>query len=1424
MFPAFLVLSENGLYVSRLTGHDTETCGKITSPCRTIPYCIQKMSKGLYIYLDGTDTLKNPYVCEALDPGLPGIYVNKSVSFVGIKSRAYISCVHGNAWLVDGTKHTKHGIRISFSGLAFLNTSVQIFDAFLAVEDVVFAETKSLSLYIDVEKLPRFYLSLNNVVFEKNSVCVAINPRSNNGFVNITNTVFYENGDLDLFSNEPSILYVPPNSYTSINIQLRNCSFLKNTFKEYGMIFIANKLGTTNVLLKQLRMEENRQINPSIELYNGLFCFKTAQLFLRLEYGFIYRSSGTLLNVMSGSKLAEINISNIEIDEFYSGNSGGGVVNVVEVDSCSLSIKDSSFRNGNNNGVGGILFIDTKNLMLTIRNSTIHNISSSKSGGAVFIQSIPNDDVQSTNRNRHLIVSLRITNSSFSHISSGYDGGALCVLAETLWVIIRDSSFRQCSAVSGSIINFYSNDDTTIRLHNSYFLKNNARDGAIVYAVLHGSIANFSITNVTFSENRLFSQQIAYSVVQFQASGIQIAVDFKNTYFIRNLAEQGSIIYIGCYDVSTLCFVKLDKCIFKNNVGYHGTASVAGQTSLTCKNSIFDSNSGLSCSSEPAVFVIFSNDSRIFFMNTTFENNFCPTILALVGGVSTLMISDSAFIRNKNIDLDSAGGALSIFGNKNQPNNHFDVRIRRVLYEENIAQAGVLSISDVDVLITDCTFLNNFAPSYFGAQINSLGLSSVNLSLFHSVFKQTIPKIIINISITFIATSFLRLSNVDTLTIVNTTFDQQTRSDNAQIFLPIVKSLLIDDTSLSLCPLGHEIERVYYGYEDSDENRFFVFTLSCRKCDYNFYSLQRGTARGLNVVNGFQCLPCPRGADCVLGIKSKTNYWGYYVHLNPPKLAFTICPFGYCKSTPSNSTEYNACQGERTGVMCGVCTQGYTEVLWSTYCTPVKHCNHHLFWILFLVLVFLMAVILVFKPPFVSYCLKQTLWFRKSSGTAHTQAYDVIVPSFSLDEEIPQENIPLTSTEQRKKDKRQFSRFVEIIFYFYQIAQLLLSSVSLKGFFDSHFLEPVLGFFNFQPIFTKQGFLCPFSGLTPETKLVFKVVPVFGTLIAIFFIYALHSIVCRIRGAIRPSIAPFLQASVKTIFLGYATMATVSISLIRCVSVADETRWFYNGNITCWQWWQYASITFIAVFVIPFILVLAVVSFKLHNDKITVRQFLLAIIFPLPFLFSWLLCLPCSSVVANVEENQNVNALKEMLLAPYRQPDDGSKRGALYWQSVLIARRFILVLVFCVVTEPSIRLFCMTVACAFVFGYHVQVKPFQNSLANNFESVSLFFLIILGLLNLFKSVFVGSEQNIKGSLVTVLKVFQWLETVMLGLFPAVLLLLLSFAVISFFLRVLVVCCRLIFKFFIKYCAQRWMPRDSAPLLVNGDDSEEDVIN
>ena len=380
-----MVLSEEGIYVSRFNGNDTKTCGKVSSPCRSISYGIQQLSTGLYIYLDGTDTSKSPYPCQASDPRYPGIVLTKSASFLSIKSRAHISCLHSNPWLADGTKR-KHGIRINFTGLAFLNTPVRLSDAFVTVHDTVFAETKPVSLDIKVGNLPRFDLSLSNVVFVKNTACIRIKSSIRKVFVNITNTVFDENGDSSLKIS--SILRL--DSFIAlINIQLRNCSFEKNTFKQYGMISVKNAFGATHVLLKQLRLEENKQTNSSIKNYNGLFRFKSAQLILKLEYGFIYKTSGTFLYV--NGQLAEINISNVEVDEFYSGSPGGGVVNVIKLDSCYLSIKDSSFRNGNNYDEGGILYISAKNATLTIQNSTIHNISSSVSGGAVLIKSDPKD-------------------------------------------------------------------------------------------------------------------------------------------------------------------------------------------------------------------------------------------------------------------------------------------------------------------------------------------------------------------------------------------------------------------------------------------------------------------------------------------------------------------------------------------------------------------------------------------------------------------------------------------------------------------------------------------------------------------------------------------------------------------------------------------------------------------------------------------------------------------------------------------------------------------------------------------------------------------------------------------------------------------------------------------------------------------------
>ena len=677
-----------------------------------------------------------------------------------------------------------------------------------------------------------------------------------------------------------------------INIQLKNCSFKKNAFKKYGMIVVVNKLGTTNISLNQFRLEENSHMNPSIEEYGGLFRLLSAWVFMRLEYGFVYRTSSTFLTVSGYS--AQINISNVQVDGFFSVTPGGGVVNLFQSDSCYLSIKDSSFCNGNNNGTGGVVSIVTPNLMLTIQNSTIQNISSSKLGGAVYIQSQRNAYLQSPNRSKTFFVDLRVINSSFSYSASRLSGGAIYLLAENLLATVRDCSFLRNSATYyGGAMVILTSDAATISFYDDYFLENSAF-GGIIHAIARyrESTLNLNITNVMFVQNKLHAiLPHAYGIVFLWARSTIVNANFKNLRFIENLAKDSSCIWLSLSQF-TLNFVTLDTCIFSKNDGLTGTVNVNGHATLMCKHSIFDSNSIVTCGK--AIMVLSLYNSMIFIKNTTFVNNLCAALVVEFSGTkSSLKIYDSAFVRNKY--MRGTPGALGL--SPVDQTSTIKALIKTVLFQENAAAMGsILLLTSGKVNLTNCTFLNNFAL-FQGGQILSSGHGSLELFILNSVFKQTIQKAPINNTKKFMATSFLRLYNSRTLSTYNTTFNWDTKSDEPLIL--VSKGMMsFDNSSMSICPVGHVIGKTSHFYPDS-YMPFYSLTLSCTACDYNFYSLQRGTARGLNVDDGFECTPCPRGADCVPAIMAKPNFWGYQISSTPPKLAFTICPLWLLQVTAS---------------------------------------------------------------------------------------------------------------------------------------------------------------------------------------------------------------------------------------------------------------------------------------------------------------------------------------------------------------------------------------------------------------------------------------------------------------------------------------------------------------------------------------------
>ena len=198
---------------------------------------------------------------------------------------------------------------------------------------------------------------------------------------------------------------------------------------------------------------------------------------------------------------------------------------------------------------------------------------------------------------------------------------------------------------------------------------------------------------------------------------------------------------------------------------------------------------------------------------------------------------------------------------------------------------------------------------------------------------------------------------------------------------------------------------------------------------------------------------------------------------------------GYCSPPEqANFPEYNGCQGNRSGELCGHCKDGYTETLYSTKCKPSHQCRDYWFWPVALFYVSLMALYFMFKPPIIPGIKGQILWFKENKLASQNNNFD--------------------------------KGYLKILFYFYQAANLVVVSSSSQHVIKTNLIEPVVGIFNFKSYFF--GFICPFPGLTVVSKQFFSASSVFGTMLMVCFFYVLHRGIQRLRGQGAPSVGPYV--------------------------------------------------------------------------------------------------------------------------------------------------------------------------------------------------------------------------------------------------------------------------------------------------------------
>ena len=708
----------------------------------------------------------------------------------------------------------------------------------------------------------------------------------------------------------------------------------------------------------------------------------------------------------------------------------------------------------------------------------------------------------------------------------------------------------------------------------------------------------------------------------------------------------------------------------------------------------------------------------------------------------------------------------------------FPVVFENCMFKNNVAISGALNIFNGNVTIKNCTFKDNEGSNLGGHIKMKIGYGTLNI--INSNFLQS--RLSQNTNVERISNDgcFLYSESAGPVIIKNSSF---TANINKKFYpiLAVTKSSLIqvDAASTIKCPSGRwlkmDINKKTEGFELS--KRIDICTswmkanyvkIFCEECPTGFYSLQRGFISGLTVTKEDKCLKCPYGASCENGtIKAKENFWGMEDFYSiPPSFHFFHCPSEYC-SRSSHSTHYchNSCHGRRDGVLCGKCFDGYSEALYSNSCRKNERCNDSWFWLATMIYVAAFAVYIVFKPPIFSELLKYSLWFKYK-------------PGFS--------NLHQTLSEDNKEHD---SGYLKIIFYFYQVAELVMIRSPEKTFHLVPIIPPIMAIFNFQVKSLNGSIGCPFPGLTVVTKELFKCVKFLGTLLSIGLIYVLHRATSETLYSAPPSMKLYLSVALETLLLGYERLADTSLKLMHCVPIDKDWRLFVDGTIQCWQWWQFLLTSFILSFIIPLVLVLFWGSLRLSKDKVTAKEFLIACAFPLPCLLFWLFReyrKKDDQQLCNVGCVDDAEEIKQVLHGPFRA-GSSEDHGTLYWESVLTGRRLILLVIHTFATDPTIRFVCLSCACVIILVHHLTVRPFRERKANICEGFSLLSLVVICMFSLTEATLISHGIDATGPSKDLFSALQWIEIGLLSLAPLALCLLVAFCALSQVARLLYHC-------------------------------------
>ena len=808
------------------------------------------------------------------------------------------------------------------------------------------------------------------------------------------------------------------------------------------------------------------------------------------------------------------------------------------------------------------------------------------------------------------------------------------------------------------------------------------------------------------------------------------------------------------------------------------------------------------------VFLVYDNSNRrtkekesfISLNKLLVENNYSPFSGIKVVSVFNDHRKKPLIAELSNSIFRNNSGALQVTINKNYSGRFrlkgpIDMKLTNNTFARNVngyyGRTPIFLIKG-RISLNSCRFLDNSAANYLFASVIIIGKDAV------TIFKNC----------------YFENTQTDTSSILvfgednsrqwfqgNNTFNIVESKSGQIIFLHMQSSLKqgvrLDQGSFRiLCPQGFILTSKCQRFDIKNKIDCSYLITLCQQCPAKTYSLERAELYANMSQRKVHCRNCPRGALCEKGqVTAKPNFWGYK---DKGRVTLLSCPPNYC-CDKKYCQRYNSCHGNRTGTLCGECPNGMSEPLFTTKCKANSECTSIIFW-----------------PGVLCFFILYLLFFLYHEEITH-----FIRKGLSL--KLPFIKFPVMKIEQRNgqtSNKTRGSGFLKILFYYYQIIHLFRNSVvSRRNKIILVTLENTFSKIINLIVIDIPSFGCPFQNLQSIEKAVilhsvgYCLLALTGLL---FIITKLFTIVKKCVTINESSQATLLEPfqtgnnqtkDLKSRFsvriastftyvslLMYSTSAELCLSLLNCVSVGDNLVLFIDGTIKCYHEYQYFLVGYVVFSILPFCLVPVLGSYLLTLGRISVLQFCIACIFPLPFCCFWMyLLLKNSSLRYNSVDNTNSSeetsssscnntdqetcsetqyncgeatssraAIIGILLGPFRahEPVFCFPASRLPWEGFLIFRRLVLIIVLTFVHDNRPKMIIALIICVAILIFHMHVKPFINSRENFIETLSLGTLVVFSAFTLVKALYQGEDFSSSAQSSTLLSRFDLVQDIL----------------------------------------------------------------